>query len=250
MTRSRSTIVLLLTVVLLVALTSWLLGNRSVAASASATPETPVDRARQGVLVSATGEVLGVPDTLRADFGVRASAATVDEALSLANAAMTRMQDALVGGGMAMADIQTSNAGIHPTHGKQGRITGYAVNEGLTASIRTISEAGALISAGIAAGGDAAQLFGVSFEVEEDDALLAAARQKAFADAQAKAELYAAEAGRTLGQVVSVTETMPGYGLEEQLLADRALESFASAVPIEPGRQPLAVTVTVEWSFR
>jgi len=248
MTRSRSTIVLLLTLVLLVALSSWLLGNRSVAASASVAGETPpVDRAREGVLVSATGEVLGVPDTLRADFAVATTAATVDEALNQANAAMTRMQDALAGGGVARADLQTSDVGIHSTHGRRGAITGYAVNEGLTARIRTISEAGSLIAAGVAAGGDAARLLGVSFEIEKDDALVAEARRKAFADAQAKAELYAEESGQTLGQVVSVTETLPDYGPVGLQFAE---SSLASAVPIEPGRQPSVVTVTVEWSFR
>jgi hypothetical protein len=248
MTRSRSTIVLLLTLVLLVALSSWLLGNRSVAASAGVAGETsPVDRAREGVLVSATGEVLGVPDTLRADFAVATTAATVDEALNQANAAMTRMQDALASGGVAKADLQTSDVGIYSTHGKQGAITGYAVNEGLTARIRTISEAGSLIAAGVAAGGDAARLLGVSFEIEKDDALVAEARRKAFADAQAKAELYADESGQTLGQVVSVTETLPDYGPVD---LQRAESSLDSAVPIEPGRQPSVVTVTVEWSFR
>jgi uncharacterized protein YggE len=247
MTRSRSTIVLLLTLVLLVALSSWLLGNRSVAASASVAGETPpVDRAREGVLVSATGEVLGVPDTLRADFAVSTTAATVDEALNQANAAMTRMQDALAGG-VAKADLQTSDVGIQSTHGRRGAITGYAVNEGLTARIRTISEAGSLIAAGVAAGGDAARLLGVSFEIEKDDALVAEARRKAFADAQAKAELYAEESGQTLGQVVSVTETLPDYGPVGLQFAE---SSLASAVPIEPGRQPSVVTVTVEWSFR
>ena len=249
MTRPRSSVMLLLALVMLVALSSWLLGNRSVIAPASAAAATqPVEGARDGVLVSATGEVLGVPDTLRADFGVGANAAAVDEALDLANAAMTRMQDALVNAGVAKADPQTSTAGIHPTYGKQGRITGYAVNEGLTARIRTISDAGTIIAAGIDAGGDAAQLFGVYFEVEDDDDLLATARRKAFADAQAKAELYAAEAGRELGQVVSVTETIPGNERLE-LQASRA-ESATTDVPIEPGRQQLAVTVTVEWSFR
>jgi uncharacterized protein len=248
MTRSRSTIVLLLTLVLLVALSSWLLGNRSVAASASVAGETPpVDRAREGVLVSATGEVLGVPDTLRADFAVATTAVTVDEALNQANAAMTRMQDALAGGGVAKADLQTSDVGIQSTHGRRGAITGYAVNEGLTARIRTISEAGSLIAAGVAAGGDAARLLGVSFEIEKDDALVAEARRKAFADAQAKAELYAEESGQTLGQVVSVTETLPDYGPVGLQFAE---SSLASAVPIEPGRQPSVVTVTVEWSFR
>ena len=41
------------------------------------------DRAREGILVSATGEVLGVPDTLSADFAVGTTAATVDDALNL-----------------------------------------------------------------------------------------------------------------------------------------------------------------------
>ena len=121
------------------------------------------------------------------------------------------------------------------------------MNEGLTARIRTIADAGTIIAAGIEAGGNAAQLFGISFEVEDDDDLLAAARRKAFADAQAKAELYAAEAGRRLGQVVSVTETVPEYGAFDMQFAGA---EASAAVPIEPGRQQLAVTVTVEWSFR
>jgi uncharacterized protein YggE len=249
MTRSRSTSLLLVTLMLLVALCSWLLGNRSVAAPASAAAETPTaDRAREGVLVSATGEVLGVPDTLRANFAVGSSASTVDGALNGANAAMTRMRDALVRGGVAKADLQTSNADIHPSQSKEGRVTGYAVNEGLTAKIRNIRGAGTLIGTAVAAGGNAARLSGVSFAVETDDALLAAARKKAFADARAKAQLYAAEAGRSLGPVVSVTETMPGY--EPARAASLAYTQAAAGVPIEPGRQQLAVTVTVEWSFR
>ena len=84
MTRSRTTTMLLFAVVLLVALSAWLLGNGSAVTPASAATETPPpDRAREGILVSATGEVLGVPDTLRADFAVGTTAATVDDALNL-----------------------------------------------------------------------------------------------------------------------------------------------------------------------
>ncbi|HEX6578464.1 MAG TPA: SIMPL domain-containing protein [Jiangellaceae bacterium] len=248
MTRSRTTTLLLVAVVLLVAMSAWLLGNGSAGTPASAAMETPpADRAREGVLVSATGEVVGVPDTLRADFAVRTTAATVDEALNLANAAMTQMQEALVDGGVARADLQTSNASIQPAYGRQGRITGYAVDEGLTAKIRTTSEAGSLITAAIAAGGDAAQLSGVSFEIEQDDALLDAARRNAFADAQAKAELYAEQAGRALGQVVSVTEKVPS---NEIMARAGSWPEAAVAFPLQPGREQLAVTVTVEWSFR
>ena len=249
MTRSRTTTLLLFAVVLLVALSAWLLGNGSAVTPASAATETPsAGRAREGILVSATGEVLGVPDTLRADFAVGTTAATVDEALNLANAAMTQMQDALVDGGVARADLQTSNASIQPTYGKQGKVTGYAVNEGLTAKIRTTSEAGVLITAAIAAGGDAARLSGVSFEIEQDDALLGAAR--AFADAEAKAELYAEQAGRTLGEVMSVTEDVPSNQIEAFAQSRAEAIPVPLQFPLQSGREQLAVTVTVEWSFR
>jgi uncharacterized protein len=181
---------------------------------------------------------------------VGTTAATVDEALNLANAAMTQMQEALVDGGVARADLQTANASIQPTYGRQGRIVGYAVNEGLTAKIRTTSDAGALITAAIAAGGDAARLSGVSFEIEQDDALLAAARRNAFADAQAKAELYAEQAGRTLGQVVSVTEEVPRNGFNSFASGTEDAMPVPLGLPLQPGREHLAVTVTVEWSFR
>ena len=249
MTRSRITTLLLFAVVLLVALSGWLLGSGSAVTPASAATETPpADRAREGVLVSATGDVLGVPDTLRADFAVGTTAATVAEALNLANTAMTQMQDALVDGGVTRADLQTSNASIQPTYGKQGKVTGYAVNEGLTAKIRTTSEA--LITAAIAAGGDAAQLSGVSFEIEQDDALLAAARRNAFAEAKAKAELYAEQAGRTLGEVMSVTEDVPSNQIGAFAQSRAEAIPVPPQFPLQPGREQLEVTVIVEWSFR
>jgi hypothetical protein len=64
MTRSRSTTVLLrLALVILVAISSWLLGNRLAIAPASAQAATtqPVDGARDGILVAGTGEVSGCP---------------------------------------------------------------------------------------------------------------------------------------------------------------------------------------------
>ena len=159
------------------------------------------------------------------------------------------MQDALVDGGVARADLQTSNASIQPTYGKQGKVTGYAVNEGLTAKIRTTSEAGVLITAAIAAGGDAARLSGVSFEIEQDDALLGAARRNAFADAEAKAELYAEQAGRTLGEVMSVTEDVPSNQIEAFAQSRAEAIPVPLQFPLQSGREQLAVTVTVEWSF-
>ncbi|MEV6299093.1 SIMPL domain-containing protein [Actinoplanes sp. NPDC051861] len=213
-------------------------------APAAAAQET--DEPREGVVVTGTGEVFGEPDTLTANFAVETTAATVDAALTSANTAATRMRDALVRAGITKADLQTSEVSITSKQNDDRVITGYTVLQGLTAKTRNLPQAGAIISAATAAGGDAARLNGVSFAIEDDAALLADARKKAFADARGKAELYAQEAGRKLDRVVRVSEESARYyagGEQNKLVA------ADSAVPIEPGRQQLTVMITVEWTF-
>jgi uncharacterized protein YggE len=244
MRRSRITtpaITLLATLVLVAS------GVRPASASAgAAVPARPADQL-ESVLVTGSGEAFGQPDTLTAEFAVETDAPTVGAALEGATTAATRMRDALVRAGLAKADLQTSNVNISTRTNDDREITGYTVNQGLTATIRNLPRAGALISAAVAAGGDAARLNGVSFAIEDDDALVAEARKKAFADARGKAELYAREAGRSLGRVVRISETAPSFGVP---MALGGMIASDSRVPIEPGRQRLTATVTVEWAFR
>jgi uncharacterized protein len=236
MIRSRITTPVLAVLASLAVLSPF--GGSAALASGAA----PADQSRESVLVTGTGEVSGKPDTLTVDFGVETSGATVGQALDGAGGAATRMRDALVRAGVDRADLQTSNFGVGSKVNDAQAIIGYTVTEGLTAKIRNLPRAGALMSAGIAAGGHAARLNGVSFGIENDTALLAEARKEAFADARQKAELYAREAGRPLGRVVKVSED-----------AGPATHFFPGAmdsrVPIEPGQQQLSVTVTVEWVF-
>lgn len=254
MARNRSTD---LTVILLGVLAAfaavWLLGARAPGATpaAAATPSaTADDRARDGVLVSGTGKVMGRPDTLTAEFGAESSAATVDGALGHADRALGRIRAALLRGGVDREDLQTAGIEIYPRYDDNGeRITGYQAQQRLTVTFRDLDRAGDLIGRAVSAGGDAARLSGLSFGIEDDSSLLGDARRQAFADAKAKAELYGEQSGRGLGRVVSVTETVQG--------ADRPVDQgeyyraadAAKSVALEPGQQQLSVTVTVEWAF-
>jgi uncharacterized protein len=244
MYRTRAAVPVLVALTTLIVLSAVVLGGRPAAASA----EVPsAGQSEDSVLVTGTGEVSGAPDMLTADFAVETTASAVDEALNRANAAATRMRDALVSAGLTSADLQTSNVTIGSQRDDDGGITGYTVSEGLAATIRNLPRAGALLSAAIAAGGDAARLNGVWYSIEDDSALLTAARKKAFADARAKAELYAAEAGRSLGRVVKVSEVTPGVVIP----GGQDYRAGAGApVPIEPGRQRLTATITVEWALQ
>jgi uncharacterized protein YggE len=228
--------------VTLALLSSSLIGVHSAAASPRVTTEQSLD----SVLVTGTGEVSGEPDSLIANFAVETSAASVDAALESANTAAAKMRDALVRGGIARADLQTADVGIRPRQNEKQEITGYFASQSLTANIRNLPRAGSLLTAAIKAGGDAVRLNGVSFTIENRAALLDEARKKAFSDARGRADLYARQAGRTLGRVVKVSEETASFGgpvAHYSMAAD-------SAVPIEPGRQRLTVSVTVEWAFQ
>ncbi|MFF5076468.1 SIMPL domain-containing protein [Actinoplanes sp. NPDC000266] len=203
---------------------------------------------RESVVVTGDGAVHGEPDLLTAEFGVESSAATVDAALDTAGTAAGRMRDALVRAGLGKADLQTSNATISSRSNDKQEITGYTVSQGLTAKIRDLPKAGALLSAAVAAGGNASRLNGVSFSIEDDAALMAEARRKAFADARGKAELYAGAAGRKLGRVVRVSESAPSWGGGP--MAQDSMAASGARFVVEPGRQRLSATVTVEWAFQ
>jgi uncharacterized protein YggE len=200
---------------LAVLVAGWLLGHQGAAitpAAAADTGSTPsVERARDGVLVSGTGEVTGRPDTLVATFGTDARAASVDEALRRADRALSRIRSSLLRKGVDRADLQTAGIDVYPQYDSSGNhVTGYQAQQQLTVTMHDVSRAGEQIGAAVAAGGDAARLSGLTFRIDDDSALLTEARRNAFADAKAKAKLYGEQAGRGLSRVVSVTETVNG----------------------------------------
>ena len=245
--RRGSALLAVLVVVFLVL--AWLLGSNSSRGVAVASQPTTGDRARDGVLVSGTGFVTGRPDVLTVQMGVETRGPTVDKALDLANQAQNRLPDAFTKGGISERDLQTSGLSIYPQYAKDGRrISGYQVSEQLSVKLRDLARAGAVISQAADAGGDATRISRLSFDIEDDSALLAQARRQAFDEAKAKAELYAQASGRGLGRVVSINESVAAPDAGRQASADSAA-AVAKPVPILPGQQRLSVTASVEWAF-
>jgi hypothetical protein len=103
----------------------------------------------------------------------------------------------------------------------------------LSVKLRDLARAGAVISQAADAGGDATRIRGLSFDIEDDSALLAQARRKAFDEAKA-AELYAQASGRGLGRVVSINESVAAPDAGRQASA-AAAAAVAKPVPILPG---------------
>ncbi len=204
-----------------------------------------------GIAVSGTGTVVGAPDTLTMSFGVRVVADTVSEAVTRAADRANAVIAALEDNGVATEDIQTTNYSIYPRYDYRNEteiLTGYEVSNTVTAKIRDIATSGGTIDAVTAAGGDDVVVSGVSFSIEDDAALIDAAREAAWNDAKAKAEQLATLGGVTLGAPTTISETFTTPPPPIAYAYDMA-GAAESATPIAPGEQDVVVTITVQFDI-
>ena len=205
------------------------------------------------VTVLGKGEVSRKPDVARTTMGIAVAAPTVAEASRLANQQMTNLIAAIKKEGIADKDIQTANFSINfersetppvvmsapAKPGSAGvpaappaRAGQYRVSNTVRVTIRDLEKAGRLLDAAVAAGAN--EVWGISFEIDKPEALEAEAREKAAQNARARAEALAKTQGRTLGEVVSVSENVGGGGRPMFTMAKADMASFDT--PVAPGR--------------
>ncbi len=216
--------------------------SQSATLTASSTP-APGTR----ITVTGTGTVTGTPNQLLLSMSVQVNSSSVGSALAQANQTARKVTAALRGGGVAAADIQTSDLSISPNYQGNSQVpVSYGVSESLTATLNNLSKAGSQIQAAVHAGGNAVTVDNVSVNLTNTSKLLAAARARAVTDARTQAAQYAAAAGEHLGPVISITPQQPSpvfYGP-----ANAPSAKAASSVPISPGSQQVSVSITVVYS--
>ena len=212
-------------------------------APSSAQPATLAAAAGSArITVTGTGTVTGTPNQLVLDMGVQVNGPSVSSALGSADDAVNRVTAALRAQGVPAADIQTSGLSIWPSYPNGSQVpNGYTVNESLAATLNTLSAAGTQINAAVHAGGNATTVSGISLNLTDDSALLAAARARAVADAKTKAAQYASALGEPLGPVVSITDQASAQPVQQYSMSSGAP---AKSVPISPGSQQLSVSIT------
>ena len=200
------------------------------------------------ITVTGTGTVTGTPNQLLLDMGVRVNGPSVGSALASADDSVSQVTAALRARGVAAADIQTSGLSIEPNYPDNSQVpSGYNVSESLTATLDSLSAAGAQIDAAVHAGGNATTVSGISLNLTDDSSLLAAARAQAVADAEAKAAQYAKALGQPLGPVVSITDQSSAQPLPE--FAASSAAAGGRSVPISPGTQQLSVSITAVFAI-
>ncbi|HYH30675.1 MAG TPA: SIMPL domain-containing protein [Pseudonocardia sp.] len=218
------------------------LGALALTGCTSAAAAPPGAPQPTGITSRGTGTATATPDTATLVLGVQTRDASASAALAANSDRAAAVIGVLEGAGVARADIRTSRLAIQPTRAPESdRITGYEVTNQVTATLRDVTAAGAVVDAAAVAAGDAIRVQEIGFSVSDETAAKAQARADAVRRAIGQAEQLAEAAGVQLGPVRSVVE-LPG----DQPVPFRTEAADArQAVPIEPGTQELRVTVEV-----
>lgn len=206
-----------------------------------------------GIWVSGLGTVTATPDVAVLTLGVEVQAATVVMAQGQAAIAMEAVMSELDGFGVAEKDIKTQYYNIYPVrrwdNGKETLI-GYRVTNMVTVKIRDIGDTGAIIDAVVNAGGDYIRVNSIGFTVDDPSAYYEEAREKAMADAEAKAEQLASLAGVTLGKPTYISEGGGYIPLPYDLFKSGLDVAVAPETPISPGETEIRLTVQVVYGIK
>ncbi len=217
--------------------------------------ELNLNSQQTGIWVSGEGKVTAVPDIATLRLGVEAQETSVATAQSKAAEAMDEVMTALTKNGVAKKDIKTQYFSISKVtrwdNTKQEEIVvGYRVSNMVTAKIRDIAKAGTIIDAVAEAGGDLTRIDSISFSVDDPSAYYDEAREKAVAEAKAKAKQLAGLAGVTLGKPTYISESTYTPGpIYRQDLVEKAAGAPAVETPISPGEIEITLTVQVAYAI-
>ena len=205
------------------------------------------DETLSTITVSGEGRASAPPDMAIVQTGVTTRGDSASRALAENNTAMERVMDVLRQMGLQKKDIQTSGFKVQPEFDYKSRqqppmILGYRVTNGIIVKMRDIEKVATLLDGLIQAGSN--QISGIRFTFEDMSTLQDQARQKAYQDAHARAELYARAANVRLGKILRISEGPVQMPVSPGMHRLAAAESVAK-VPIAVGENEIRATVNV-----
>jgi len=207
-------------------------------------PASAQDPATPGVdtvTVTGVGSVESTPDDANFSFGVESRGRSAQAAIAANGTAMEKVITALHDTGAR--EIATQWVSVYTVTDENGAVTGYSASNSVSATIG-VGRAGALVDAAAEAGAN--QINGPGMSSSDADRLYRQALADAVADARQRAEVLARAAGRSLGEITTLSEV----GSQAIPYALEAKDAAAASTPVVPGRQETSASVSVTFSLR
>jgi uncharacterized protein YggE len=221
--------------------------------SAAARPQAQAaDGSSRLITVVGSGSASAAPDLATLQIGVDTANASPELATSQNQEQMASLIEALKAAGIAEKDIQTAYYNMYAeqrydpaTNQPTGEFI-YHVSNSLSVKTRDLANVGALLVDAVNAGAN--NISGVYFSIEDTAALEAEAREKAVADAKARAQSLAGLSDVELGEIVVVSEVInSGIG---PIIYDRAGQGGGGGAPIQPGQLEVSMQVQVSFAIK
>jgi uncharacterized protein len=193
-----------------------------------------------GITVQGTASAISVPDRAELSFGVESQGQTARAALSANAAEMRRVLAAVKAAGGT--ELKTQSVSLSPRYNERNEVQAFVATNTVSATIKEIEKAGALIDAAVNAGAN--QVYGPSLTRGDQSGLYRSALKAAVADARASAQALASASNLSLGRITAIVE---GGGAPQPVpfAAEKAMDA---ATPIEPGTQQVSALVSVTFS--
>jgi len=203
------------------------------------------------ITVSADGTVKVTPDAVRLNATVSVVLGTSKEALAATSTSAAAVREALVANGVATKDIATQSLTVYPeysyTQDKSPVIIGYRGSQSFDVVIHNAKNAGAVVDAVVAAGGNQLQVNGVTPFVFDSTNATSSARTNAVKKAKTKASSYASLLDVKLGKVNYLIEnSSPTLSPPRMTYA----AAGTGATQVDLGQQDVTVSITIQWALR
>src|SRR3989344_2436016 len=214
------------------------------------------------ITVTGQGETFAVPDIATFTFSVTEEGKTVAEAQKKATDKNNKVIKYLKDSGVADKDVKTESYYANPKYEypqivcvrypcppSKEVLSGYEVSQTISVKVRNTDKAGEILS-GVGALG-VSNISGLSFTIDNEEALKSEARSKAIADARAKADMLVSGLGVRLGKVVSFTEDTGGYPIYAMEAKGMGIGGAPDIAPnIPAGENKITVNVTVTYRIK
>jgi len=225
------------------------------------------------IVISGEGSIDATPNIATETVTIQEDGTTQKDAQDKVSVKEKKVLDFLKTAGVADADIKTTSNSVYPKYDygtvqpmmgmvapsipcgagypcppTKQVISGYTASESIDVKIRNTDDTGKIVQGLTAIG---VQLYGPNFTIDNEDALKAQAREKAIADAKAKANALAHDLGVSFGRIVNFSENTGGYPIMYAAKAEGVSSSGASPAPTLPtGQNKITVDVTITYEIK
>lgn len=229
-----------------------LISLATVVILAACAPTASDSEAVRSLSVSGTGQVSLTPDIATINIGVRTEADEATDALEENTAQANAISQVLQDLGVLEEDIQTSSFYVYPSeryNSETGETEGtyFVVENTVNITVRDLDSLGEVLSTVVEAGANT--IYGISFDVDDQETAIAEAQELAIQDAYSDAEAIADAAGVELGELISISVSS-GSSYSTSYETSVEVVEEGSSVPISTGLVTITMSCSASFSIQ